>query len=93
MRDPLPSEGAAAHPNLGQLSAKVNETIPEDVDQIRADQLPWNNPHWHPAHGGIYRNVRLYVTDPLHISLPLYSFLETAGLTFMQPKFPRRRRA
>jgi beta-galactosidase len=79
MRDPLPSEGAAAHPNLGQLSAKVNETIPEDVNQIRADQLPWNNPHWHPAHGGIYRNVRLYVTDPLHISLPLYSFLGTAG--------------
>jgi beta-galactosidase len=79
MRDPLPSEGATAHPNLGQLSAKVNETIPEDVGQIRADQLPWNNPHWHPPHGGIYRNVRLYVTDPLHISLPLYSFLETAG--------------
>jgi beta-galactosidase len=79
MRDPLPSEGAAGHPNLGQLSAKVNETIPEDVDEIRADQLPWNNPHWHPAYGGIYRNVRLHVTDPLHISLPLYSFLETAG--------------
>src|SRR5262249_49106496 len=37
------------------------------------------NPHWHPAHGGIYRNVRLYVTDPLHISLPLYSFLQTTG--------------
>ncbi|HZO85903.1 MAG TPA: alginate lyase family protein, partial [Verrucomicrobiae bacterium] len=79
MRDSLPSEGAANHPNLGQLSAKVNESIPEDVDKIQADQLPWNNPHWHPAHGGIYRNVRLYVTDPLHISLPLYSFLETAG--------------
>lgn len=79
MRDPLPSEGAAAHPNLGQLSAKVNESIPESIDQIRADQLPWNNPHWHPAHGGIYRNVRLHVTDPLHISLPLYSFLQTAG--------------
>jgi beta-galactosidase len=79
MRDPLPSEGAANHPNLGQLSAKVNESIPEEVDKILADQLPWNNPHWHPAHGGIYRNVRLHVTDPLHISLPLYSFLETAG--------------
>ena len=23
--------------------------------------------------------MRLYVTDPLHISLPLYSFLQTAG--------------
>ena len=53
--------------------------IPEDVDKIAADQIPWNNPHWHPAHGGIYRNVYLHVVDPLHISLPLYSFLETAG--------------
>jgi len=25
-------------------------------------KLPWNNPHWHPAHGGIYRNVFLYDT-------------------------------
>src|SRR5262249_58907407 len=46
---------------------------------LQAYQIPWNNPHWHPAHGGIYRNVRLYVVDPLHISLPLYSFLQTAG--------------
>jgi beta-galactosidase len=64
---------------LAQLSARVNQTIPEDVSVIAADQIPWNNPHWHPAHGGIYRNVRLYVTDPLHISLPLYSFLQTSG--------------
>ena len=28
---------------------------------------------------GIYRNVKLHVVDPLHISLPLYSFLQTAG--------------
>ena len=34
---------------------------------------------WHPPLGGIYRNVRLYVTDPLHISLPLYDFLKTTG--------------
>jgi beta-galactosidase len=65
--------------SLADLSAKVNAGIPEDVEQIAADQIPWNNPHWHPAHGGIYRNVYLYVVDPLHISLPLYSFLETTG--------------
>jgi beta-galactosidase len=70
---PQPSGGLAA------LSAKVNSTIPEDVDAIQADQIPWNNPHWHPAHGGLYRNVYLHVTDPLHISLPLYSFLQTTG--------------
>ncbi len=53
--------------------------MPEDVDQIQADQIPWNNAQWHPPLGGIYRNVRLYVTDPLHISLPLYDFLKTTG--------------
>src|SRR5262245_9449513 len=76
MKDPAPADGGG---KLGELSAKVNENIPDDVNEIQADQIPWNNPHWHPAHGGIYRNVRLYVVDPLHISLPLYSFLQTAG--------------
>ncbi len=75
MKDPLD----VASPNLAQLSEKVNETIPDSLDELRADQIPWNNPHWHPAHGGIYRNVRLHVTDPLHITLPLYSFLQTVG--------------
>ncbi|HXC02303.1 MAG TPA: DUF4982 domain-containing protein [Opitutaceae bacterium] len=72
MKDP---EGT----DLAKMSAEVNAAIPDDVDKIQADQIPWNNPRWHPPHGGIYRNVRLYVTDPLHISLPLYSFLQTAG--------------
>jgi beta-galactosidase len=69
----------AASATLAELSAKVNAAIPDDVNQIASDQIPWNNPHWHPAHGGIYRNVYLHVLDPLHISLPLYSFLQTAG--------------
>jgi len=57
-----------------------NRFTPEtDMAKIILTDLPWNSPHWHPAHGGIYRNVYLHVTDPLHISLPLYSFLETAG--------------
>ncbi|HTQ37427.1 MAG TPA: DUF4982 domain-containing protein, partial [Pirellulales bacterium] len=64
---------------LANLMKKVNAQIPEDIEQLQADQIPWNNPHWHPAHGGIYRNVRLVVTDPLHVELPLYSFLQTAG--------------
>jgi beta-galactosidase len=67
------------NPNLRQLSQKVNEKIPDNVEDLQADQIPWNNPHWHPAHGGIYRDVRLIVVDPLHISLPLYSFLQTEG--------------
>jgi beta-galactosidase len=73
VKDP---EGMA---DLGKMSAEVNASIPDDVDKIQSDQIPWNNPRWHPPHGGIYRNVFLYVTDPLHISLPLYSFLRTAG--------------
>src|SRR5262245_17316862 len=87
MKDPVsadeprenPGNGQTVNPTLALLSARVNAQIPESIYQIQADQIPWNNPHWHPAHGGIYRNVYLYVTDPLHVSLPLYSFLQTAG--------------
>lgn len=68
-----------AEKNLAKISAKVNAAVPEDVDQIQANQIPWNDPRWHPPHGGIYRNVYLHVVDPLHISLPLYSFLQTEG--------------
>ncbi len=74
-----PPPSSQANPNLTQLHGEINKTIPDKLDDLRADQIPWNNPHWHPAHGGLYRNVRLYVTDPLHITLPLYSFLETVG--------------
>lgn len=76
---PQAATDAKTHPNLGQLSKHFNSTIPASLDELQADQIPWNNPHWHPAHGGIYRNVRLHVTDPLHVTLPLYSFLETEG--------------
>ncbi|TAL03855.1 MAG: glycoside hydrolase family 2 protein, partial [Verrucomicrobia bacterium] len=94
MKDPWEADGAATTTQngggdvngngkttskLSELSAHFNASIPEALDQLAPDQIPWNNPHWHPAHGGIYRNVYLHVTDPLHISLPLYSFLQTAG--------------
>jgi beta-galactosidase len=76
---PQAATDAKTHPNLAQLSRQLMEQIPDTLEQLQADQIPWNNPHWHPAHGGIYRNVRLMVTDPLHITLPLYSFLQTEG--------------
>ncbi|MEX0332362.1 MAG: glycoside hydrolase family 2 protein [Puniceicoccaceae bacterium] len=41
---------------------------------------PWHHPNWHPPHGGIYRNVRLHVTNPIHVTLPLYSNLQTEGI-------------
>jgi beta-galactosidase len=75
----VPNAVSPASASLQEIAAKLDESMPLDVDQIAADQIPWNNPHWHPAHGGIYRNVKLHVTDPLHISLPLFSFLKTAG--------------
>ncbi len=68
-----------ATPTLAELSRQLMDQIPETLEELEAEHIPWNNPHWHPAHGGIYRNVRLYVTDPLHITLPLYSFLQTEG--------------
>ena len=76
MKDPMggdaPAQGShpAGNPNLAKISEKVNETIPENIEDLQADQIPWNNPHWHPAHGGLYRNVKLHVMDPLHIGLP-----------------------
>jgi beta-galactosidase len=76
---PQAATSAATHPNLAQLQRALMEQIPEKLEDLQPDQIPWNNPHWHPAHGGIYRNVRLIVTDPLHFTLPLYSFLQTEG--------------
>jgi beta-galactosidase len=58
---------------------KVDSAIPESIEELRAEQIPWNNSFRLSTDGGIFRNVRLYVLDPLHISLPLYSFLQTAG--------------
>jgi len=75
-----PPPTSQANPNLTHVQGEINKTISERLEDLDADQVPWNNPHWHPAHGGLYRDVRLYVTDPPHISVPLSSFLQTAGL-------------
>jgi beta-galactosidase len=77
--DPKPAAPGTVSPNLAELSKRLMEQIPDTLEELQADQIPWNNPHWHPAHGGIYRNVRLIITDPLHLTLPLYSFLQTEG--------------
>jgi beta-galactosidase len=59
------------------IAVKVNN---DRGDHFR-DNFPlvWNHEHWHPTHGGIYRNVFLHVMEPLHITLPLYDNLETLG--------------
>ena len=63
------------------LAVRCDNTFNDIINYAEGGQygLPWNSPHWHPAHGGIYRNVYLHVTDKLHVTLPLYSFLETEG--------------
>jgi beta-galactosidase len=63
----------------------VDNVIAVRVNNDRGDHfrknfpLEWNHEHWHPTHGGIYRNVYLHTMDPLHITLPLYDNLETVG--------------
>jgi len=60
------------------IAVKVNND--RNSDNFRDnDPLVWNHEHWHPTHGGIYRNVFLHTMDPLHITLPLYDNLETVG--------------
>ncbi|MGB5418364.1 MAG: sugar-binding domain-containing protein [Algibacter sp.] len=59
------------------LAVKVNN---DRGDHFRENfPLVWHHEHWHPNHGGIYRNVFLHVMEPLHITLPLYDNLETLG--------------
>jgi len=65
--------------NVLAVMADNRFTLETDMAKIALTELPWNSPHWHPAHGGIYRNVYLHVMDPLHITLPLYSDLKTVG--------------
>lgn len=60
------------------IAVKVNNDRKSD-DFRDNDPLVWNHEHWHPTHGGIYRNVFLYTMDPLHITLPLYDNLKTLG--------------
>lgn len=63
------------NPNV--IAVKVNN---ERDDHFR-DNFPlvWNHEHWHPTHGGIYRNVFLHTMNPVHITLPLYDNLKTVG--------------
>ncbi|RKQ34327.1 glycoside hydrolase family 2 protein [Oceanobacillus halophilus] len=60
------------------LAIMVDNTFPYKTEET-GDILSWHDSHWHPTHGGIYRNVYLHIKDKLHITLPLYSFLKTQG--------------
>ncbi len=60
-----------------QITVMVDNTYPYYLDGV--SYIPWHNPHWHPNFGGLYRNSYLYIMDSLHLTLPLYSFLESEG--------------
>ena len=62
-----------------QITVMVDNSFPYYAEGT-TDALSWHDSHWHPTHGGLYRNANLYVTDKLHVTLPLYSFLETQGV-------------
>lgn len=58
------------------LAVKADNTVAEHF----TGDTPWHHQNWHPPHGGIYRDVHLHVTDPLHVTLPLYAHMETEGI-------------
>lgn len=61
------------------IAVMVDNTFPYKAEGTDA-VLSWHDSHWHPTHGGIYRNVNIYIKDKLHVTLPLYSFLNTQGV-------------
>ncbi|HSV14545.1 MAG TPA: DUF4982 domain-containing protein, partial [Tepidisphaeraceae bacterium] len=64
-------------PNV--LSVQIDDTDDENL-------AAGNRSHWQPVLGGLYRNVYLFVTDKLHVTLPYYSDLKTEGTYVATPK-------
>ncbi|WP_166461116.1 sugar-binding domain-containing protein [Flavicella sediminum] len=68
------------HIKFGEENVIAVKVKNDRADHFRKNfPLVWNHEHWHPTHGGIYRNVFLHTMDPLHITLPLYDNLKTVG--------------
>lgn len=68
-------------PHLNPGGANVLAVrVDNRFDKQFTGDTPWHHPNWHPPHGGIYRNVSLHITDPLHVTLPLYTHLQTEGI-------------
>jgi beta-galactosidase len=72
--------GADLTPHLRPGRNLVAVRADNRFDEHFEGDRPWHHPNWHPPHGGIYRNVRLHVVDPLHVTLPLHSSLGTEGV-------------
>ena len=63
---------------INKLTVQVDNSFPY-VAEGTTSKLPWHDSHWQPSMGGLYRNSYLYIVEPVHLTLPLYSFLETQG--------------
>lgn len=49
-------------------------------ERATGSQFQWNDMNFNANYGGIPKNVRLHITDPIHQTLPLYSNLGTTGV-------------
>lgn len=69
------------HLNYGDKENIIAVKVNNDRGEHFRENFPlvWHHEHWHPNHGGIYRNVFLHVMNPVHITLPLYDNLKTVG--------------
>ncbi len=69
------------HLNFGDKENIIAVKVNNDRGEHFRENFPlvWHHEHWHPNHGGIYRNVFLHVMNPVHITLPLYDNLKTVG--------------
>jgi len=50
-----------------------------ETDLETGASMCWFFPGFNPLYGGICRNVRLHVVPKVHATLPLYTFLQSAG--------------
>lgn len=60
------------------ITVMVDNSYPYKIKGTTSS-VPWNDSHWQPTYGGLYQNSYLYVMDNLHLTLPLYSFLQSEG--------------
>lgn len=61
-----------------KITVEVDNSFPYYMEGT-TDAVPWNDSHWQPTMGGLYRNSYLYVVNPVQLTLPLYSFMQTEG--------------
>ena len=63
---------------VNTITIMVDNSFPYTAEGTNV-KLPWHDSHWQPTMGGLYRNSYLYVFEPVHLTLPLHSFMKTEG--------------